>query len=352
MPRGSEAHRRAESDHLDTGARLPLVHRAAWQEAQPRIASVAVQVWNRSTRRSQALFCADRVPSRLFRGFHILRVERFGGFADEEAARAAVAGLADLATRESRVVRTRIELYSLDSRELGLVADLLAAHGFVRSAEPRCYQRTALLDLRRTLDEVFAGLHGTARRHVRAVAKNPVEVREVGDPTLAVRMSELLSHTFARTGSVPEERDWGALVRFSLDHPSLSRVVGLFRADETGPEALLAFVWGANHGSTVEYVSGASTRVPDLKMPLSYGLMWSLIEWAHVHGADYFDFGGISAGSHGVGDPVGGISDFKRYFKPQVQTVGDEWVRAESRTLHAAARVVGGLRGLVRSGGR
>ncbi|NNF29212.1 MAG: peptidoglycan bridge formation glycyltransferase FemA/FemB family protein [Gemmatimonadetes bacterium] len=346
MPGGSEAHHQAEADDLDSGGKPALPHRAAWKGAQDQVSSLAVQLVDRSSGRSEGLFCADRIPSRLFPGFDILRVERFGGFRRAEVARGAVEALARVADGEGRVVRTRVELFSLDPNDLGLVADLLETEGFARSEEPRCYEETALLDLAPPLEEVFSGLHGTARRHVRAVDKNPVEIREILDEDLAPRMSRLLADTFERTGAVPDGRDWASVIRFSGDHPSLSRLLGLFRTDETGPEALLAFVWGACHGSSVEYVSGASTRVRDLKMPLSYGLMWKLIEWGHAQGALRFDFGGISAGSHHSQDPVGGISDFKRYFRPDVQTVGAEFVRAESAALEVASRVVGRLRAL------
>ena len=346
MPGGSEAHRSAEAVHAEGGGTVAFPHRAVWGRAQPHVPSLAVHVRDAAGGRSQALFCADRIPSRLFKGFDILRIERFGGFRDEEAARGAVRGLGAVVAREKRLARVRVELFSPDFDDLGHLSRLLEGEGYGRSAEPRCYEQTAFVDLRMPIDQVFAGLHKTARRHIRAVGKRPVEIREIHDQGLASRMETLMADTFARSGAVAAQRDWASIIGFSEAHPTLSRVVGLFRAetDGGGPEDLLAFVWGAHHGDTVEYVSGASTRAPDLKMPLSYGLMWDLIRWAHAQGATWFDMGGISAGSHDSSDPVGGISDFKRYFKPEVRTVGAEFTLDGSSVVSMVSRVVDRVR--------
>jgi lipid II:glycine glycyltransferase (peptidoglycan interpeptide bridge formation enzyme) len=71
-----------------------------------------------------------------------------------------------------------------------------------------------------------------------------------------------------------------------------------------------------------------------------YAVVWDLIRWAKENGARFFDFGGITVGSHGSNDPLGGISDFKRYFSERVVEVGAEW-SFEPRPLQAyAARMV------------
>ena len=342
MPRGSPEHCSAEEAFTTSGGKVALPHRAAWQETQPAISSLAVEVRDSIAERTLALFCADRLPSRMFKGFDILRVERFGEFGDQRAAEGAVRALAAVISRSRRLVRARTEVFCRDPEELLQVGRLLSQQGFARSLAPRCYERTGLIDLHPTLDEISRGLHKTARRHIRAVGKNPVEIRQITDPALAGRMSALMTDTFARSGAKPDPRDWGPLIRFSMDHPHLSRLAGLFRTGggAPAPDTLLAFVWGAHHGDTAEYVAGASTRAPDVKMPLSYGLMWDLIEWAWRGGATWFDLGGITGGSHGSDDPVGGISDFKRYFRPEVHTVGAEFTLAGSTTLGALSRAV------------
>ena len=125
--------------------------------------------------------------------------------------------------------------------------------------------------------------------------------------------------------------------------------MGLFRQPGSGPEALLAFGWACHHGDHAEYCTTASTRIPGSRLPLTHPLAWDLIRWAREHGARWFDFGGVSAGGLASADPLGGISDFKRSFSRQIETVGSEWVfeprpgRARvARALARARRVLGG----------
>ena len=64
--------------------------------------------------------------------------------------------------------------------------------------------------------------------------------------------------------------------------------------------------------------------------------MWDLIKWAKHSGAHFFDFGGITPGTLASDDPLGGISDFKRYFSQRVVQVGAEW-SYEPRPMQAQA---------------
>ena len=64
----------------------------------------------------------------------------------------------------------------------------------------------------------------------------------------------------------------------------------------------------------------------------------------------WFDFGGITAGSHGADDKLGGISDFKRYFSKEIVGVGQEWSLEPRPALNSIARgVSAGARWLRRS---
>ena len=76
-------------------------------------------------------------------------------------------------------------------------------------------------------------------------------------------------------------------------------------------------------------------------------LFWDLILWAKRGGATWFDLGGVTTGTTGSGDPVGGISDFKRLFSKHMAEVADDWV-LEPRWLPArlAAVVSSGARWL------
>jgi hypothetical protein len=139
---------------------------------------------------------------------------------------------------------------------------------------------------------------------------------------------------------VPARHAWAEILALSEERPELSRVVGLFRSDRDGPTGLLSFAWGCHHGDHAHYATAASTRRTDLRIPMAYPLAWDLMLWARRNGATTFDFGGITMGSSGGDDPLGGISDFKRRFTDRVVEVGEEWIFEPSPWRARAARWV------------
>jgi lipid II:glycine glycyltransferase (peptidoglycan interpeptide bridge formation enzyme) len=198
------------------------------------------------------------------------------------------------------------------------------------------------IDLGPSEETLLRSFHHTARRHIRAADKRPVAVRPITDPALGPRLDALRAETMARTGGRHVPQDWSSLIRFSAAHPESVRLVGMFAAGQDGPGSLLAFAMGMNHGDHVEYSTAASTRHTNgLHVPLGYALAWDLIRWGRSGGAAWFDFGGITDGCHQtVTDPLGGISDFKRYFSRNVVAVSDEWMLEPSPVLGGAARAV------------
>jgi hypothetical protein len=234
--------------------------------------------------------------------------------------------LADLARRPlSRALRVYVELFSRSGEARASVASCLRDCGFQPAAHRNLYRDTLLIDLAGDEEQIFARLHATGRRHVRAVSRAPVELRPITEPALAPRVDALMREAFVRTGGSYHAEDWPAILSLSSREPQLSRVIGLFRAGAHGPDALLAFAWGRMHGDHADYAAGGSTRANDLRTPLGYGTIWDLVRWAKREGAAYFDLGGITRGSHGSEDPLGGISDFKRYFGGTLVEVGEEW---------------------------
>ena len=74
-------------------------------------------------------------------------------------------------------------------------------------------------------------------------------------------------------------------------------------------------------------MAGASTRPTDQhRVGIVHPLFWDLIGWAKRTGGTWFDLGGVTAGTVGSGDPVGGISDFKRLFSKDAIDVAEDWV--------------------------
>jgi lipid II:glycine glycyltransferase (peptidoglycan interpeptide bridge formation enzyme) len=213
------------------------------------------------------------------------------------------------------------------------------------------YSHTVQIDLRPNEEEIFASLHGTARRHIRSIAKRPVRICPIEDRVYAPRLGEILRETLRRTGGAHRAVDWESVIDFAKGNPALGRLVGLCSTECTGPESLLAFALGLGHGDNVQYATAGSIRRPDLRWPLGYALAWDLVIWGKSAGAEWFDFGGITEGhAFDRHDAVGGISDFKRYFTKERVSVGEEWIfephwlqGALSRAISAGAAWAGTL---------
>jgi hypothetical protein len=337
---------RYEEDLDRAGVPIPLPHRSEWATALTPGHS-----WFLAVRDDGGACCCGFAVqvgySRAVPGHHVLTVDRLGPALSDEARQAGLEALRHLARRRRNVLRVRLRTFSRDANIRRAIADAVTELGFRKADSGGLYTQTVVLDVRPDESEVFSSLHATCRRHIRAPAKKGFTVGPVLDPAYADRMDSLMKETMARTKGPYTPHDWASTIELSHRHPSFSRLVGTFEPDAAGPESLVAFAWGCNHGDHATYTAAASTRVVSHNFALGYAPAWELIRWAQQTGAHWFDFGGITEGSYGSGDRLGGISDFKRYFSGQVVTVGAEWVlepnpvraRLGRAISHVAARV-------------
>jgi hypothetical protein len=316
---------RWEEEAERAGVPFSLPQRGQWDEISGASRSWLLVVTGAAGALAAALSVRS-YPSRALPQHSILRVERFQGAATADACVAALLGVRRLATRLPRVVRAHVELFDATGAGLPALSGAARAAGFRPWDTPRIYPRTVTMDLTPEPAEIFAALHPTGRRHIRSREKSPVVVRPVEPDFPPAVLDALHRDTLARTGGRHSPQRWEEILRLSAERPDLSRVVGLFKTDTHGDAPLLAYAWGCNHGDHAHYATAASTRRTDLRVPMAYPLAWDLILWARDHGARVFDFGGISPGTAGSGDPLGGISDFKRRFTTRVVEVGEEWV--------------------------
>jgi hypothetical protein len=282
----------------------------------------------------EAAFAVDAAKSRAPPGFRLLRVERFGEALPQALWASAVDALAAIGRRDLRALRLSVEVFSRDPDRRAQLGELLARAGFARAA-CRNWDVTLALDLQPGEDEILRSLSQTARQAIRAVAKLPVELRLVNDSRLAPRLEALSRETYARTGAhYVAPWDWTGVIELAQQVPDATRLVGLFRTDREGPDALLGFAWGLWNGDSASYFAGASARPADLRVAIGHPLLWDLILWAKRAGAAWFDLGGVTAGTAGSDDPVGAISDFKRLFSKKTADVAEDWV-LEPRWLPA-----------------
>lgn len=131
--------------------------------------------------------------------------------------------------------------------------------------------------------------------------------------------------------------------------PFGSTVLGVFHPHRRGAEALVGFAQGTRAPSAACYAIAGTERAADIgRAPLSYGLVWALLEWGQRLGSPWFDFGGVTTGSK-MDDPLAGISDFKRKFGGEDCRIAAEYRiiinSLQNRLLVAAGRAIGTWRG-------
>jgi hypothetical protein len=251
-----------------------------------------------------------------------------------------VEAVATLARRTVRFLRVHVEIFSPDTATRESVAVALRNRGFRQSEDPRSYTSTVAVDLLPDEQTIFNSFQSKTRRDIRAGTKGPVVVKLIESTEWVDRIAALHQETMKRTGGTCSQRDWKTCIELSRSAPSLSRLVGLFHTSRTDPGSLLAFAWACQHGDYAHYDAAASTRNTDLKHPMAYPLVWDLLCWARQQGATWFDFGGITRGTLGSDDRLGGISDFKRYFSKTIIKVGEEWVLEPHWTQARLANLV------------
>jgi Acetyltransferase (GNAT) domain len=317
-----------EEQMAATGVALPLVYRSALtppEEAQNEL-MLAVLDGANCCRGGIAL---TQRHVKAFPGHYVLRLPYLGATLTDEQLTVTLPALVEYVQSNGRILRLQIELFSRSAEHRARMGAALSQLGCVRVPRQNGYERTLVIDLSPPLESIFAGLHRSARRNIREPAKRGYVIAPITDTVFAEHMEQLAVETMARTGGVHQTQPWAHLIRFSRENPSLSRMVGVFAPGASGPDSLLAYAWGRWNGDHVQYSHAASTRDVPARVACGYPLLWDLISWAKAQGAAWFDLGGVTSGHHEDGaDPLGGISDFKRFFSEEVVNVSEEWVLA------------------------
>ncbi len=226
-----------------SGVVLPVPQRARWQQAFDSRETVMF-VARGEDRHPVAALGASISRSRALPRHRIYRVERWTGSGVADADHAILDEFAHSVRRDKLCLRATIELFSFKDGGRERHAEQLRTLGFARAPVPRMYSQTLTIDLAPSEDELFAKLHSTARRHVRAPAKKGLVLRPVTDAALGDRLESIFNETFRRTGTVPEPRPWRKIIELSAAEPALSRGVGNFDDAAAAPEKLVAFCLG------------------------------------------------------------------------------------------------------------
>lgn len=340
---------------LDAAAfAIPLPSRVAWARAVGGAANHTA-IARTSDGTCLALVGVSVTRTRALPWHRVVRVEAFGEQYATPAGLALLRAVADFSRRRPAILRAVVELECRDESSREVLRTHLRDAGFAPAAAERVSERTLAIDLLHTDEEIFSSFGRSTRQNIRGAAKHGLELAPVDDPRCGERMNALLADSLARTGAPAQHMDWGAIVQLCRDLPHRSRVIGVFRGASRAPADLVGFAWGLHHGERVEYHTGASDRIPGVRLPILYPAIWDLVTWGRRSGGRWFDMGGVTQGTLGSSDALGGISDFKRGFTKDEISLGEEWayephaVRARvaawtshlARTLRQKARARG-----------
>lgn len=336
----AHAERAAAEAALDAqGIALPLMYRAAAAGAYRIEAPDLLVVCSADGLPAAVLALVSRAAAGM-PGHRTMYVPYLGAAVPEQLESRTLDALVAHVRRDARVLRLTAGIFTPDTAKADRLRAALTLRQFRVAPLQNAYTRTLRLGLGPDIEQVLAGLHSSARRNIRELSKRPVVLEPITDPALSERMEELTRETMLRTGGEFRPRDWRPVIELSQALPHRSRLVGIRRTDTAGPDALIGFSWGCHHGDHAVYADSASVRPTDIRIAVAYPLLWDLIAWAKATGARWFDLGGVTLGGATDGDPLGGISDFKRFFSEDLITVGEEWQMAPHTLRAAAAQAV------------
>jgi GNAT acetyltransferase-like protein len=329
------------------GFAIPLPSRAAWGRLLGgRLHRHAIAIDGAGSYGATLGF--SLTPTRALPGHQILRLEAVGDAYGTAAGRALVGHAAQYAREHFRILRVVVELECREDSAREKLRTTLRESGFTPGPAERVAPYTLALELSPDEGTLLAGLGRSTRQNVRNAEKHGLQLETLSDPELSDRMNELLGASLTRTGGQVERVEWRTIMELSKALPQRSRLIGAFHGDTRDSAALVGFAWCMHHGDRAEYSHGASARLPGVRLPILYPVLWDLIVWAKREGAQWFDFGGITQGSAGSADALGGISDFKRGFSKQEIDFGEEWVLepspAKARIARLASAAMEGLR--------
>jgi len=197
------------------------------------------------------------------------------------------------------------------------VADTLSSSGWRPSAEQIQFRNTFTLDLRRSEDELLAGMKQKTRYNIRLAERRGVSVRRGGldDLDLLYRM---YAETAVRDGFAIRSADyyrdaWGTFIRDGLAQPLVAEA-------ESQPIAgLVVYRYAAN----AWYLYGMSRdRFREL-MP-NHLLQWEAIRWARAQGCATYDFWG-APDRLAPTDRLWGVYRFKEGFGAKLVRTSGAW---------------------------
>jgi len=164
----------------------------------------------------------------------------------------------------------------------------LERHGLGVAKQRIMPLRTALVDISRTADDVFAGFHSNTRNRIRLAQKQGVEVR-VGRPEEMETFLALFDETTTRHGMRKADTD---AMRLSAKHFGHRDAMRLYLARHQGVDISGIVVFIGSGWAT--YLWGASSAADAARKANPNQLLhWTAMQWGQARGCHTYDLYGI-----------------------------------------------------------
>ncbi|QRN85009.1 peptidoglycan bridge formation glycyltransferase FemA/FemB family protein [Clostridia bacterium] len=190
--------------------------------------------------------------------------------------------------------------------------DFFQAHGFVSADKGDGFEGTQpkfvfRLDIRPTIEELFANLHSKTRYNIRYARRKGVTVRHMNDKSELRDFYNILKETSERDGFLVRGYEYFSWIYDAMVDNGKAK---FYLAEYEG--AIISGTLAMYCGDKCWYLYGASSNRHRNVMP-NYLLQWTMIEEAKERGCTVYDFRGVS-GDISEDNPLYGLYRFKKGF--------------------------------------
>ncbi|MFI5348842.1 MAG: hypothetical protein ACHQ2Z_04810 [Elusimicrobiota bacterium] len=236
----------------------------------------------------------------------------------------------------------RAHAYVPGDPALNAAEKILRQSGF-QACGRRFPARTRIIDLRPSIEEIFAEFPSKIRTKLRIKKPEEIRVEDLRSRGQIPDLQAALNDSFLRSTDQRQGYDFESLFRVLEKSPESAAAFGFFLSDDwNSPQA---FISGVASAPLFEYTTAGSRSNARLRQfPFNYVLLWRLVEAAKARAALIFDMGGITEGS--PEDPLAGISEFKRRFPGFEVNIGREGLLELRPAKSRLFSILQSLRGL------
>jgi peptidoglycan pentaglycine glycine transferase (the first glycine) len=217
----------------------------------------------------------------------------------------------------------------------------LGAIGFRPSLQTVQPQRTIVVNIARSDDEILAAMHQKTRYNIRLALKKDVVVREAEESELPA-FNALMQTTGERDGFAAHSPEYYEQV-YRLFVPTGQAKLFVATYDERVIAGIFVFVLG----DRAWYFYGASGEAERQRMP-NYALQWAGIQWARSQGCKEYDLWGVPDEDEATleahylerHDDLWGVYRFKRGFGGTLTRFAGAFDRVYDPLLYKAYELV------------